>query len=256
MSPALDYSRIAHLYDSYVRFEDDVPFFLEECRKVQGPVLELMAGTGRLSLPLAEAGVELTCVDSSAPMLEVLRRRLAARGLRATVVEADVSRLELPPVFSLALMPFHSFAELLAEEERLASLRCTRAALVEGGTFLLTLHNPRVRLRSVGGGPALLGRLPKEDGSGEVALRADLRYDSGTRRVRGTQVVEEIDKTGRTVAEHVLTVEFALLEEEEVRAMAEEAGFRPETLFGGYDRSPWDPESSPFMIWSLRKQEA
>lgn len=135
MSPALDYSGIAHLYDSYVRFKDDIPFFLEECRKVQGPVLELMAGTGRVSLPLAEAGVELTCVDSSGPMLEVLRRRLA----------------------------------------------------------------------------------------------------------------------GRTVAEHALTVAFVLLEEAEVRALATSAGFRPEALFGGYDRSPYDPESSQFMIWSLRK---
>jgi SAM-dependent methyltransferase len=253
MSPALDYSRIAHLYDSYVRFQDDVPFFLEECRRAQGPVLELMAGTGRVSLPLAGAGVELTCVDSSAPMLAVLRRKLAARGLRAAVLEADVARLDLPPVFPLALMPFHSFAEILDREERLGALQGIHAALVEGGAFLLTLHNPRVRLRSVGGGPALLGRLPKEDGSGEVALRADFHYDPASRRVRGTQVVEEIDEAGRTVEEHALAIEFVLLEEEEVRDAVESVGFRPESLLGGYDRRPYDPESSPFMIWSLRK---
>ena len=59
VSPALDYALIADLYDEMVRFEADLPFFLEECRTAEGPVLELMCGTGRVSLPLIEAGIEL-----------------------------------------------------------------------------------------------------------------------------------------------------------------------------------------------------
>jgi hypothetical protein len=42
--PALDYDRIARLYDAYVRTELDVPFFLQEARQASGPVLELRAG--------------------------------------------------------------------------------------------------------------------------------------------------------------------------------------------------------------------
>jgi hypothetical protein len=52
MSPALDYEQIAHLYDSYMRFTDDLPFLLQECRDTSGSVLELMCGTGRVSIPL------------------------------------------------------------------------------------------------------------------------------------------------------------------------------------------------------------
>jgi 2-polyprenyl-3-methyl-5-hydroxy-6-metoxy-1,4-benzoquinol methylase len=59
---------IADLYDVYVTTTVDVPFFLEELKTTSGPVLELMAGTGRLSLPLAEAGARLTCVDISGLM--------------------------------------------------------------------------------------------------------------------------------------------------------------------------------------------
>ena len=70
------------LYDRDVTAEYDVPFFRSEVEAVKGPVLELMAGTGRLSLPLIEAGATSTCVDSSAGMLEVLSRKLARRGLR------------------------------------------------------------------------------------------------------------------------------------------------------------------------------
>ena len=57
----MDYSLIADLYDSYVQTALDTPFFLGETRNVKGEVLELMAGTGRVSIPLLEQGVRLTC---------------------------------------------------------------------------------------------------------------------------------------------------------------------------------------------------
>jgi ubiquinone/menaquinone biosynthesis C-methylase UbiE len=85
----MDYDRVAHLYDAYVQTELDIPFFLEEAKKVGGPVLELMCGTGRVSLPLLEAGIDLTCADSPAGMLEVFRGKLEDEGLAAEVIQAD-----------------------------------------------------------------------------------------------------------------------------------------------------------------------
>jgi hypothetical protein len=49
------YERIADLYDAFVTTDVDIPFFLEEARKAGGPILELMAGTGRLTIPLAQS---------------------------------------------------------------------------------------------------------------------------------------------------------------------------------------------------------
>ena len=72
----MDYGRIAHLYDAYVHSDFDVAFFLEETRAAS-QVLELMSGTGRLSIPLLEAGVSLSCVDQSPEMLASLREKLA-----------------------------------------------------------------------------------------------------------------------------------------------------------------------------------
>src|SRR5918995_447313 len=95
----------------------DVAFFQEELKKTPGPVLELMAGTGRLSLPLAEAGARLTCVDVSGPMLARLRTKLVDRGLEADLVEADICQMTLPErSYGLALLPFQSFGELVAVE--------------------------------------------------------------------------------------------------------------------------------------------
>ena len=70
--PAMDYSRVAELYDAYVTTDFDVAFFLTEAHGAKH-VLELMSGTGRLSLPLIRAGARLTCVDNSPEMLAILR---------------------------------------------------------------------------------------------------------------------------------------------------------------------------------------
>jgi hypothetical protein len=100
---------IAGFYDVYVTTTIDVPFFQEELKKTPSPVLELMAGTGRLSLPLAEAGARLTCVDVSGPMLARLRTKLVDQGLEADLVEADICRMTLPErSYGLALLPFQS----------------------------------------------------------------------------------------------------------------------------------------------------
>jgi ubiquinone/menaquinone biosynthesis C-methylase UbiE len=114
----MDYAQFADLYDAFVKFEDDIPFFVSECLKSTGPVLELMAGSGRVTVPLLESGVELTCVDVCSDMLARLRSKLASRRLSAKVVRSDVRVLPFGASFELAILPFNSFSELVSEGER------------------------------------------------------------------------------------------------------------------------------------------
>ena len=73
----IDYDRVADVYDLYVTSDLDVGFYVEEAGKVRGKVLELMCGPGRISVPLLEAGVDLTSVDPSEGMLARLRKDCA-----------------------------------------------------------------------------------------------------------------------------------------------------------------------------------
>jgi SAM-dependent methyltransferase len=251
MDVAIDYAKFADLYDDIVRFEEDIPFFLEECGKVDGSVLELTAGTGRLSLPLAEAGVPLTCVDCSEEMLAILRKRLAERRLHATVVRQDVRDLDLRSRFPLALMPFHSFAELVTDGDRRRAIGSIRRCVSPRGRFVCTLHNPDVRLRSISSSLTTVGRFQAARG-GEVVLRTRLSFDEASGIVEGVQIFDEIDAEGAKRGERIVPVSFALLGVEAFEALARAGGFETEALYGDYGRSPFDPEESPYMIWSLR----
>ncbi|MGD2109803.1 MAG: class I SAM-dependent methyltransferase [Phycisphaerae bacterium] len=253
MSPALDYAQVAELYDSYAVFTDDVPFFVNESRNAAGRVLELMSGTGRVSIPLIEAGIDLTCTDSSPDMLTVLRRKLVQRGLQTTVLERDATALGFDEDFALAILPFHSFSELLTRDEQMAALRSVRDAIKPGGAFICTLHNPTVRLKTIGEGMVTYGRHPSPSGDGELVLKADLTHDPATGLVRGTQIMEECEKRHPPRVLVSLPVRFALIEQDNFEKMAEESGFTPENLYGDYQNGSFDPTASANMIWVLRR---
>jgi len=249
---AMNYARVAEKYDSYVKSTFDLPFFLEEARKTDGPVLELMAGTGRVSIPLLEAGVPLTCVDSSPELLAILRRKLAERDLQAEVVQQDVAALDLPGRFALIILPFHSFSELLTVEDQRLALEHIHTHLTEGGRFICTLHNPPVRMKSEDGRLRLYGEfsLPED---GTLLLWGLSHYAPGNPLVSGLQLYEEYNDEGIMRQKTVLDVRFRLVEKDEFAALADAAGFTVSALYGNYDRSPFEEGNSPFMIWELRR---
>lgn len=253
MNYALDYEKIAHLYDSYCRFTDDVPFFLQECKNTNGSVLELMCGTGRISIPLLEAGVNLTCVDASPTMLAVLSQKLAARELSASVMQADVTSLNLGSRFDLVLLPFQGFHELHTKTEQQKALNEIARSLVPNGRFICTLHNPKIRLQSITQGFKHYGTFPRVDGDGFVSLSVNLKYEPETGIVKGWQTICELDSAERKMVEHRLPVQFSLIEFDVFKELLKSAYFAIEDVFGNYDFSSFVPETSPYIIVCSRK---
>src|SRR5205814_2183621 len=95
-------------WDEYAPFYDwenartlgrkDVPFWRDVAANTKGRVLELGCGTGRISLPLARAGVSLVGVDRSAPMLARARPRVVRLGRKRSARAARTSRSANPCV--------------------------------------------------------------------------------------------------------------------------------------------------------------
>lgn len=245
----IDYGSVATLYDAYVTVDYDVPFFKAEALSTSGPVLELTSGTGRMSLPLIEAGVDLTCVDGSRGMLDVLAKKLAERGLRAEIHCADICSMTLPQRFDLAILPFQAFMELVGDQRQRAALASVFACLRPGGRFICTMHNPPVRRKLVDGALRLMGRFPFDGGS----LVVSGFEQGGEPVVRRLQLFEYYGPDGLSAWKRALPMEFELIERRTFEEMAAATGFRVMQLCGSYERAPFDPATSPFMIWVLAK---
>lgn len=246
---------VADIYDAYVTSTRDIPFFVDEARRTFGPVLELMSGTGRVSLPLARIGADLTCVDLSGPMLRRLRQKLDAEGLSATLVEADVATMLLPErAYALALLPFQSFGELLDPADQRAALARIAEHLMPGGRFVCTLHNPATRSSGLDGQLRLLGTFPLHDTGGTLALWSVQQREADPDIVRALQFYELYDAEGRMTAKRMLDVRFRLVDRATFERMATAAGFVVDDLYGDYDRAPFEEAESPYMLWMLRRR--
>lgn len=247
------YGDVADLYDVFAQAAFDIPFYLRQAGKVQGEVLELMSGTGRVSLPLVEAGVRLTCVDRSPEMLEVLRRKLEQRDLTSSIHCMDVTRLDLARRFALALIPFHSFTEILSIDDRRQTLSQIWDHLTENGRLICALHNPPVRLKNVDGLLRLWGSYSLPDGQGRLLMWGAQTYDPNTCIVSGAETLETYSPDGVMQSKRLLEFRFYLMEKSEFEALAKSESFQVAELYGNYDESPYDETASPFMIWVLKK---
>jgi SAM-dependent methyltransferase len=249
----IDYDRVADVYDLYVTSDLDIAFYVAEAAKAQGKVLELMCGTGRVSVPLLEAGVDLTCVDASAGMLARLEERLRALQLEAQVLRADVRYLDLREEFDLALIPFHSFSELVSPHDQELALRATHGCLKGGGRLICPLHNPVIRARSADGALRLNGTFPTADGL--LIISGFETLDVGSSVVSRIQLYEFFDASNDLSVKRVLPMRFALIDRAGFAELADAAGFTPVALYGDYDRGEYLESSSPYMIWVLEKSK-
>src|SRR6478672_7335327 len=108
------YANNAEYYD-YVSpgIAGDVEFYVEEARRAGSPVLELACGTGRLLVPIAQAGIEVTGLDISQPMLAIARRKIGQQPddmqARITLEEGDMQSFELGRKFKLVIIAYSSF---------------------------------------------------------------------------------------------------------------------------------------------------
>ena len=245
----IDYDRIADVYDLYATSDFDIDFYIAEASKTQGKVLELMCGTGRVSIPLLEAGVDLTCVDASEGMLTRLAQRLQARQLKAEVLHADVRHLDLPKEFDLALIPFHSFSELVSVHDQKMALRAIYSCLREGGRLICPLQNPAIRARTADGALRLNGSFPTTEGL--LIISGFEILDEASGLINRTQFYEFFDDSNALKAKRVLPMRFALIDRAEFAELANATGFSVGALYGDYDRGEYLEGSSPYMIWVL-----
>ena len=139
------YDRIAGFYDPWSRsVVEDVEFYVDHALASGGPVVELAVGTGRIAVPIAQAGVSVIGVDSSPAMLAVARAAVEGSGV-AGLVDLRLGDLREPPVSErvpLVICPFRSLLHMETEEEKLRALRAARGLLEPGGRFVFDVFSP------------------------------------------------------------------------------------------------------------------
>ena len=230
------YDSIASLYDRWnTSVVEDIGFYTEEALRSGGPVLELGVGTGRIAVPIAQTGVPVIGVDSSAPMLERCRERARVAEV-GELLDLRLGDLRDPPVdekVALAISPFRAFLHLLDNYERRLALAHIRELLRPGGRLVFDVFSPSGEDIAETHG-RWIEREP------EIFERAD--WDASARRL--TLRVRAPD--GET------SMELAWLSQPEWKGLIEQSGFAVEACYGWFDRSPYGGGADMVFVASAR----
>jgi SAM-dependent methyltransferase len=141
----------AALYDyEYRRRRADVTFYRELAKQRLGDggeLLELGAGSGRVTIPLARDGHRVVALDQSPAMLAKLRERVellpAAARERVEVVKGELCTFDLGRRrFPLVIAAFNVLEHLYTRVEMHACLTRVRAHLAPGGVFAFDVQMP------------------------------------------------------------------------------------------------------------------
>jgi ubiquinone/menaquinone biosynthesis C-methylase UbiE len=253
-------------WDEYAPFYDwenartlgrrDVPFWTRLAKTVDGPVLELGCGTGRVSLPLVRAGVDLVGIDRSAPMLARARKRVARRSQvvrgfarpALKLVRGDIRTLPFPSnTFSMVLAPYGILQSLTRDRDLVETLASAARVLAPGGQLGIDLvpdvpnwreYANRVQLRGVARGARL-------------TLIESVRQD---RRRRLTTFDQRyvVRRSGKT-EEHRFALTFRTLSVKQMARRLERAGFGVESVLGDYRGRPWDERADVWLILARKR---
>ena len=253
-------------WDEYAPFYDwenaqtlgrrDVPFWKRLVAKVDGPVLELGCGTGRISAPLARAGAHVVGIDRSAPMLErahtrasALNRRLTTRtGGQLQLVRGDISSLPFPSAFfELVAAPYGILQSLVRERDLAATLDSVARVITPGGLFGVDLvpdvpgwreYTDKIQMRG------------KAAGGTHLTLIESVRQDPR----RKLTIFEQryIVRRGGRRSEHPFQLTFRTLPIKGMTRRLERAGFAIEAVLGDYRGRPWDTRADVWLILARR----
>ena len=261
MTPS-PYDQWADVYDSvYSYVTEDIPFYVGEALEAGGPVLELGCGTGRVSIPIADAGVDVVGLDSSPEMLGVARRKAALsheRSGRLTLVEADMRRLSSSPIvgeFGLVIIPFRGFLALLSVEDQVRALEGIAALLAPGGKLIFDAFVPDLEMMvQEGDSPYHLRDVFDEETGRRLVLWHQSAYDNHNQIVSARIIVEELDETDTVSRRLYRDFQLRYAHRWEIDHLLARCGYQVLDLFGDYHRSPFD-ESSTEMVWVAKPRD-
>lgn len=225
----------------------DIAFWQRMAAPVDGPILELGCGTGRVAIPLARSGSRVIGIDRSASMLARAGQRVKRAKLGATLqlIRGDIRHLPFPDrTFPLVMAPYGILQSLLDEALLKATLNDVRRVLTRGGIF----------------GLELVADLPAWD---EYADRVTLRGARGPhgKPIRLIETVKQdrrrhitrfqqtfVEGRGRSATRKTFSLAFRTVSVPEMVTRLEQAGLEVAALLGDYQGGAWDLRADVWII--------
>jgi len=230
-------------------FDPDGSFFLAFAKKLGGPVLELGCGTGRVTIPLAQKGVDITGLDLAPAMIERAKRKAGGLPIQWIVQDARSFRLGRP--FRLIFETGSVFQHVLTRPDQEAILARVREHLEHDGRYIASLMFPQ---------PDLLTPVDAEQewytyqnhAGQEIRVSGTEDYDPVRQVKLETAYRRWRDERGQELLK-LAPLSLRYVFPQEMEALLHYNGFQVLDRFGDWDSSPLT-DKSRLMIFVCQKR--
>lgn len=246
------YAKIAEFYDrEHDYLFQDIQMYVEYVVSAGDPVLELACGTGRIAIPIAEAGFRVMGADSSNAMLERAKARAAKSkaAQRLTLVQGDsrdADAIEGGP-FGVVIMALDALSHIQTPEDQLHALTAARKALDPRGVLLLdVMHATPARLQAFDGsiGHDSFWSLP----NGESIDRFSAHTVHPESQTISSRIWYDVTSTEGSVRRTATWMRQRYVSPGELLLMLEIAGFEDVMLYGDYQLEEFHDHSERLIV--------
>jgi len=218
---------------------DDIPFYLEQAKKQNSPILDLAAGTGRVTIPLAEAGFKIFSLESSEAMLNQTKKKITnlSREVRdrITLIHGDMTDFQLEEKFKLIIIP-NSFGHCLTTEKQLSCLKCISTHLSNDGLFILDLF-PGGTLREKG----TFKDNPVKINHNKEVVRTGIYYTDFIKQILELELKFEIYQNAKVIKEITEHSKVAVIFNREINLLLKNAEFEIREQFCNWTKQTYEP---------------
>ena len=256
---------LARLYDLDLSEDPgDLDLYLALAGRTGGPILELAVGSGRLAVPLAADGHDVTGVDLDPAMLARARRAADDAGnataRRIRLVEGDARTIRLDGAgtsgtsgtFRLASIPLNSIFLMGGRADQAAAVATLAAHLAPGGLAVVDAWLPDAEDLARYDGRLILEWVREEPGTGRTVTKSGSAVFDQTTGVARLTTIFEAGLPGEAPVRWVRTDRLRLVSPDDLVGFAEAAGLVVETLAGDYDLGELAPGAERVVLIARR----
>ena len=228
-----EFDKFAEDYDEVLKgFDDDLKFYIKECCKTKGKILEIGCGTGRIYLELLKKGLDAYGIDISNKMLKKLKLKAKKMKLTPKVFQMNMNNFKINKKFSLIIIPFRTFLLNETIKEQLETLKNIFNHLEKNGILILNFFSP----------------------SPDVLMKTKEKPFSKEQGTFFVDKINQIIKMNSKIGNKIRSYNMAFIYKREFELLLILSGFKKYKVYGGFNKEKLTSFNQE-MVWIIKKRK-
>jgi len=239
------HNKIASVYDYFQKgIKGDIEFYLGYFKKFKGKILEIGAGTGRITIPLVKAGYDVTALDLAPKMLKILDKKAKQEKIRT--ICADMRNFKTPEKFDATIITFRTFQHMYTVKDQLQSLTNIKKHLKANGVLIFDVYNPNFKFILEGN-----WQWKKDDEMNLPGVKQKVLVEFRNRYDMAEQMMyQDFRFNYPNGKKEIFPIQMRFFFRFEIEHLLKIVGFKIKNLYGNFQKEKFKNNSSE-MIWEV-----